>query len=84
MATYLESLKEKINYHLKCEQITLVDNTNLHIQHKFYRPGKYHIKLIIKSNKLKKMKKIDAHKLIFSILKKEVENDIHALEIKII
>ena len=54
MATFIENLKKKINDNLDCEYIELVDNTNLHIKHKFFDPKKYHFKLIIKSNKLKK------------------------------
>ena len=41
------------------------------------------LKLIIKSEKLNKMNKIDAHKDIFSILDEEMKNKIHALEIEI-
>ena len=37
----------------------------------------------IESEKLKKMNKINAHKLVFSILKEEMKNKIHALEIEI-
>ena len=42
-----------------------------------------HLKIIIESQKLRKMNKIVAHKEIFSILKKEMKNKIHALEIEI-
>jgi len=38
---------------------------------------------LITSSKLKKMKKIDAHKMIFSILEEEMKSKIHALEIEI-
>ena len=40
-------------------------------------------KLIIESDKLRNMKRIDAHKIIFSILLNEMKNYIHALEIEI-
>ena len=52
-------------------------------KHKFFQPNKFHLKLVIKSKKLKKMDKIVAHKEIFSILKEEMKTDIHALEIEI-
>ena len=45
--------------------------------------NKFHLKVIIKSKKLKSMNKIMAHKEIFSILKDEMSNKIHALEIEI-
>ena len=83
MATFLEKIKEKINTELVPEQILLVDNSNLHTKHKSFDSNKYHLKLIIKSKKLASMNKIDAHKVIFSILKKEMKNKIHALEIEI-
>ena len=83
MITFLEKIKAKINKKLEPEQILLIDNSNLHIKHKSFNSKKFYLKLIIKSEKLKNMRKIDAHKAIFSILKEEMKNKIHALEIKI-
>ena len=83
MTTFLEKIKEKINIELSPAQILLVDNSNLHTKHKSFDSDKYHLKLIIKSEKLARMNKIDAHKVIFSILKEEMKNKIHALEIEI-
>ena len=83
MITFLEKIKAKINKKLEPEQILLIDNSNLHIKHKSFDSNKFYLKLIIKSEKLKNMRKIDAHKAIFSILKEEMKNKIHALEIKI-
>ena len=80
MITFLEKVKTKINKKLDPEQILLID---LHSKHKSFDPSKLHLKLIIKCVKLKNMEKIDAHKVIFSILKEEMENRIHALEIEI-
>ena len=70
MITFLEKIKEKINKEFKSEQILLIDNSNLHNKHKSFDSNKFYLALIIKSEKLKNMKKIDAHKAIFSILKK--------------
>jgi len=83
MITFLEKVKAKINNELSPEQLSLIDNSYLHTKHKSYDSNKFHIKLIIKSEKLKNMKKIDAHKVIFSILNEEMKNKIHALEIEI-
>ena len=80
---FLENIKAKINKKLNPEQISLIDNSSLHKKHKSFDYNKFHLKLVIKSEKLKKMSKIDAHKVIFSILKEEMENRIHALEIEI-
>ena len=83
MITFLEKIKAKINKKLEPEQILLIDNSNLHNKHKSFDSNKFYLALIIKSVKLKNMKKIDAHKANFSILKEEMKNKIHALEIKI-
>ena len=83
MINFLDEVKEKINNNIKPENIILIDNSNLHAGHKSFDPNKLHLKIIIESEKLKKMHKIDAHKKIFSILKEEMKNKIHALEIEI-
>ena len=83
MMTFLEKIKAKINNKLSPEQILLIDNSYLHTKHKSFDPKRFHLKLVIKSKKLKNMEKIDAHRAIFSILNDEVKNKIHALEIEI-
>ena len=80
---FFEQVKEKINKKINPENVTLIDNSNLHTKHKSFDSSKFHIKIIIKSKKLKNMDKITAHKKIFSILKDEMNNKIHALEIEI-
>ena len=83
MITFLEKVKAKINNKLSPEQILLIDNSYLHTKHKSFDSNKFHLKLIIKSEKLKNMEKIDVHKAIFSILNDEMKNKIHTLEIEI-
>ena len=80
---YLDKIKKIINEKLEPEKISIIDNSELHSKHKSFDPEKFHLKLIILSKKLKNMEKIDAHKLIFSALKEEMKNKIHALEIEI-
>jgi len=81
--SFFDQIKEKINKKINPENIILIDNSNLHTKHKSFDPNKFHLKIIIKSEKLKNMSKITAHKEIFSILKNEMKNKIHALEIEI-
>jgi len=81
--TIYDEIKEKIKRNINYKNITLIDNSNLHKTHKSFDPKKLHLKIIIESEKLKKMNKINAHKEIFSILKDEMKNKIHALEIEI-
>jgi len=83
MKEFLEKVKKIVTDELNPENISLIDNSNLHVKHKSFDPKRFHLKLIIESKKLRKMNKIDAHKLIFSILRNEMKTSIHALEIEI-
>jgi BolA protein len=80
---FFGQIKEKINKKINPENIILIDNSSFHSKHKSFDPNKLHIKIIIRSEKLKSMNKIAAHKEIFSILENEMKNKIHALEIEI-
>ena len=80
---FFDKVKEKINKKITPENIILIDNSYLHSKHKSFDINKFHLKLIIKSKRLKSINKIQAHKEIFSILKDEMKNKIHALEIEI-
>ena len=80
---FFDQVKEKINKKINPENIIIIDNSDLHKKHKSFDSNKFHIKLIIKSETLKNMDKILAHKKIFSVLKEEMNSRIHALEIEI-
>lgn len=81
---FFDTVKEKIKKKIGPESIILIDNSHLHTKHKSFDVNKFHLKIIIESKKLKSMNKIMAHREIFSILKDEMSNKIHALEIEII
>ena len=83
MITIYEEIKKKIYQAINPKNIILIDNSNLHKKHKSFDFNKFHFKIIIESEELKKMNRIDAHKKVFSILKEEIKNKIHALEIEI-
>ena len=83
MISYLDKVKAKIENKINPEKVLLIDNSVLHARHKSFDSNKFHLKLIIKSEKLKKMNKINSHKIIYSILQEEIKDKIHALEIEI-
>ena len=83
MITIFNEIKKKIYKAINPKNIILIDNSNLHKKHKSFDLNKFHFKIIIESEELKKMNRIDAHKKVFSILKEEIKNKIHALEIEI-
>jgi len=83
MISIYNEIKKKITKEINLQNIVLIDNSSLHKKHKSFDLNRFHLKIIIESKELKKMSKIQAHKKIFSILKEEMKNKIHALEIEI-
>ena len=70
---------EKISY----EKLEIVDNSLKHKGHKFFSEDKYHLHLKIKSVYLRSISRLSAQKMIMNILKEDLKNKIHALEISI-
>ena len=83
MIKLFEEIKTKITNKFNPDQVELIDNSHFHKSHKSFDSNKFHLKIIIKSQALEKMSKIEAHKAIFATLKDEMQNKIHALEIEI-
>ena len=75
---------EKINKNILLKSINIEDKTFLHKGHKTNQDGKFHLKLTIMSQELKKMNKIQSTKKIYSILDEELEKYIHSIQILII
>ena len=76
-----EIVKKKILDHELIEHLELEDKSFLHKNHKSNNPNKFHIRLKIKSEKLKNMKRIESNKLIYKLLDNELKNYIHSLQI---
>ena len=77
-------ITKKINKNILLESINIEDKTFLHKNHKSNQDGKFHLKLTIMSQELKKMNKIQSTKKIYSILDEELEKYIHSIQILII
>ena len=77
-------VKKKINKNILLESINIEDKTFLHKNHKSNQDGKFHLKLTIMSQELKKMNKIQSTNKIYSILDEELEKYIHSIQILII
>jgi BolA protein len=76
-------VKKKIKKNISLQNIDVEDKTFLHKNHKGHDFKKFHVKLIIKSSELKKTSKIQATKKIYLILKKELNDYIHSIQILI-
>ena len=76
-------VKNKLLNQINIESINIEDKSFLHKNHKGNQEGKYHLKIIIVSDELKKMNKIESNKKIYKILDHELKEFIHSIQILI-
>ena len=76
-------VKNKLLNQINIESINIEDKSFLHKNHKGNQEGKYHLKIIIVSDELKKMNKIESNKKIYKILDRELKDFIHSIQILI-
>tara|TARA_Y100000996_G_scaffold275069_1_gene216905 strand:+ start:1134 stop:1394 length:261 start_codon:yes stop_codon:yes gene_type:complete len=76
-----DTIKKKITKQLMIDEILIEDKTYLHLKHKNFQKNKFHIKIFIKSKELSNMSKINSTKKIYEILKLEIKNYIHSIQI---
>jgi BolA protein len=80
----IDNIKKKISLNIPVESVVIEDKTFLHKKHKGYQKGKFHIKILIESSELRKKSRINANKIIFSLLKNEIDKFLHSIQISII
>ncbi len=76
-------LKKKLNSEIIIEKIEIEDKSFLHKNHPGHQKGRFHLKLIINSEELKKLNRIDSNKKIYRILNEEIKEYVHSLQILI-
>ena len=80
----IKIVKNKIEKNLEVESIIIEDKTFLHLNHKSHEKNKFHLKLTIKSKDLNKINKIESNKLIYKIIKNELNKYIHSIQISLL
>ena len=80
----ITNVKKKIKKNINIENILIEDKTFLHKNHLTHDKKKFHLKLIVTSNYLRKKSKIESTKEIYKVLKIELKNYIHSIQISII
>ena len=83
MKNYFKNIEKKLADKIKFEKIEIINNSHKHKGHKFFSEDKYHLHLKIQSLYLKSLTRLNAQKLIMSVLKEELKTKIHALEISV-
>ena len=76
-------VKKKLLDEINIESIQIEDKSFLHKNHSGNQQGKFHLKLVIVSNELRNMNKIQSNKKIYRILDEELKQYIHSIQISI-
>ena len=76
-------VKKKLQNKIDLESIIIEDKSFLHKNHPGNQKDKFHLKIILKSNELKNISKIEGNKKIYKIIDKEMKEFIHSIQILI-
>ena len=76
-------VKKKLKDQIKIESINIEDKSFLHKNHAGNQEGRYHLKIILSSNELKVLSRIESNKRIYKILDNELKEYIHSIQILI-
>ena len=76
-------VKKKLSDQIDIESVKVEDKSFLHKNHSGNQEGKFHLKIILNSNELKSMSRIESNKKIYKILDKELKETIHSIQILI-
>jgi BolA protein len=80
-----QRIEKKLNEALKPKFLEVENNSAMHHGHLGDDgSGETHFAIIIESEELKKLNKVQAHRKVNELVKHEFRNGMHALEIKII
>ena len=79
----IANIKKKIEKNVPLDYIKIEDKSFIHKNHSGNKEGKCHLKILIKSSKLKKISRIDSNKMIYKLLDNELKKSIHSLQILI-
>ena len=77
------NVKKKLKKNINIKNNLIEDKTFLHKKHPGHESNKFHLKITIESEELKKLNKIESNKKIYKILDEELKNHIHSLQILI-
>ena len=76
-------VKKKIKNEITVQDIIVEDKSFIHVDHQGNDKKKFHLKILIRSEELSKISRIQSNKKIYKILNKELKNNIHSIQILI-
>ena len=74
-------IKNKLETEIVIQELKIEDKSFLHKNHKGHQEGKFHLKIIIKSDELANLNKVVSTKKIYSVLAVELKEYIHSIQI---
>ena len=74
-------VKNKLETQIVIQDLKIEDKSFLHKNHKGHQEGKFHLKLIIMSDELSKLSKINSTKRVYGVLHLELKEYIHSIQI---
>ena len=77
----IKIVKNKLEAKIVIQDFKIEDKSFLHKNHKENQEGMFHLKLIIKSEELKRLNKIESTKKIYNVLDHELKKNIHSIQI---
>ncbi|MDB3888435.1 BolA family transcriptional regulator [Candidatus Pelagibacter sp.] len=76
-------VKKKLKSKFVIKNIVIEDKSFLHKNHTGHQEGKFHLKININSDELKKLNKIESNKKIYKVIGSELKEHIHSIQILI-
>ena len=76
-------VEKKIKEAVNLEQIFIEDKSFLHKNHAGNDMDKFHLKITLKSKKLKSLNKVEANKIIYKSISDELKTHIHSIQLSI-
>ena len=76
-------VKKKIKNEITVQDIIVEDKSFIHVGHRGNDKKKFNLKILIRSEELSKISRIQSNKKIYKILNKELKNNIHSIQILI-
>ena len=77
-------VKKKLTDQIDIESIEIEDKSFLHKNHAGNQEGRYHLKIILNSNELKVLSRIQSNKRVYKVLDEELKKYIHSIQILIL
>jgi len=74
-------VKNKLETEIVIQDLKIEDKSFLHKKHEGHQEGKFHLKLIIKSNELAEVGKIISTKRVYKVIDIELKRYIHSIQI---